>query len=294
MKSSLLGIPRSLACLSIALAGFTLSAAQETYILASKDQPALVGSILTTETITLMEAGKYVLTIEGEKVEGKNDFKGSELVTTECLSPLRFRRIQKKQEEHTRMEVLDQTVEEPGEKGPLLGIPVILEKPSKDGTFTALMEKGEATEEQKKELAEIAKTANSKDDLVIYGEQSRKPGETWEVDVSKLTDFADIRDLQGTMSLKFIEVKEIGGVRCAVLKCTYELRGEGADDEAGIGEMILKGEDLLHRSLEDLVNLDSKTEGRISMSTKEDADEPWEMKSPMNITVRNTISKAAR
>lgn len=290
MKRPLLGFFCSAVLILAAGTAPAHAAEAEGHVLAIKNPAAIVGSKLTTETSSLLKDGKYTFTAEGEKIEGTGTFKSEETVTIECLSPTRFRRVQTKQEESSRMEMLGETVDEPGEASPLLGVPVILEKQEKDGSYTATLEKGEATEEQKKALKEIALEAATGDDLVMYGEQPRKPGDKWDVDVAKLSEFAEGENLRGTMSIEFVEVKEVGGIRCAVLKCPFELSGTLKDEDIEEGKMTFKGETLLHRSLVDHVDLESKTEGRMTLSTKTE-DMPVEMAGPMSINIRSKVAK---
>lgn len=293
MKPSLLGVFCSAALVLAAGSGYVQAAEAEGHVLAKKNPPAVVGSKLTTETVSLMKDGKYIFTAEGEKIEGKGSFKSEEIVAIECLSPTRFRRLQTKLEESTHMEMLGETVDEPGEADPLTGVPVILEKQEKDGSYTATLEKGEATEEQKKALKEVAEEASTEDDFTMYGEQPRKPGEKWEVDVPKLSGFADGENLRGTMTIEFVEVKELSGVRCALLKATFDLSGTLKDEEIGAGKMTLKGETLVHRSLADQVDLESKTTGRMTLATKAEGM-PMEMDSPATISIRSTFTKPER
>jgi hypothetical protein len=293
MKPSLLGIFCS-AVLALAAGTVPAHAAEaEGHVLAKKNPAVVVGSKLTMATSSLLKDGKYTFTSDGEKIEGTGTVKSEEIVTIECLSPTRFRRIQTTKEENTRMEMLGETVDEPGEAGPLLGVPVILEKQEKDGSYTATLEKGEATEEQKKELKEIAVDAAVEDELVMYGEQPRKPGDKWDVDVTKLSDFFDGEDMRGTMAVEFVEAKEFDGARCAVLKCSFELSGTLKGEDIEDGKMTFKGTTLLHRSLADHVDLESKTEGRMTVSTKTE-DMPVEMAGPMTVNIRSKLAKPER
>jgi hypothetical protein len=290
MKSPLLGFFCTAGLMLSLGAVRAQSAEADTHILATKSDTAIVGCKFTTETVSVMEGGTCTFTSEEGEIEGKGTFKNKEAITLECLSPTRFRRVQTTMEGHTHLEILGETVDQPGEVGVMTGVPVILEKQADGSTYTATLEKGEATAEQRKELEQIAKQAASRDDLTMYGEQPRKPGDKWDVDVTKLSDFADGSNLRGKMTVEFVEVKEFAGVRCAVLKNTFDLSGTIKDDGSGEGKMTLKGEELLHRSLVDRVNLDSKSEGRMTISTKAD-DMPMKLDSPMLLTIRGTLVK---
>lgn len=290
MNPSLLGVFCCAAWVFASGMAHTQAAETEAYILAKKDQPAIVGSKLTVETISDFKDSKYVVEVEDEKVEGKGSFKKEEIVVTECLSPSRYRQIQTKDETLHRAEIGDEMMDLPTQPGCLTGAAVILEKNEKDGSFTATLEKGDATQDQKERLVELGKEASRRDDLIMFGEQARKPGDKWDVDVTKLSSFADGKDLRGTMTVEFTEVKEIGGSRCAVLKCIFDITGSIRTGGMEDGKMAMKGEEISQRSLVDLVKLESKCTGKITM-IGETEDGTVQSESLLTITTRCTVAK---
>lgn len=153
---------------------------------------------------------------------------------------------------------------EPEEHDELQGLPVIVE--FKEGKWSGALEEGEATPEQKVAVEELLERLRAEPDLVIYGTEARKPGETWKVEPKELKEFCGARSLEGDFSVQFLEVKEMAGTPCAVLKSVFDLKGRlpAKKGEAQL-KMTVKGEILSHRSLNDLVDLESKLNGTVVM-----------------------------
>lgn len=188
------------------------------------------------------------------------------------------------------MVIMDKEQPGPKKADPLEGLPVIFEE--KDGAWSAVLEKGEPTAEQKALLDDLAKTAGVEEDFAIYGDTPRKPGEKWEVDLAKMPGFSGVTDVKGSFVVEFVEVKEIKGSSCAVLKSTVDITGKR--ETAGEGQELaikMKGEIITHRSLADLLDLESKTSAEMSM----EGDGPGGMKmkiaGPMTVTRTAAIGK---
>ncbi|WP_367870723.1 hypothetical protein [Luteolibacter sp. Populi] len=263
--------------------------AGEGYVLAKKDAPMPIGAKFTEETSFDMKSGKVVLSTEGEEdMEGTMKITGVESITTEALSPTRYRRIQTKNEETSTMAIAGETVEEPAVLGPLTGVPVILEE--KDGKYSATLEAGVPTPEQEKELAEIAGEFAQREDLVTYGEVARKPGDKWKVDPKLLAEFAGAKDLDGSLTVEFVEIKEVGGIRCAVLKSVLDFTGTMADDDLENATMRVQGEYTALRSLVDLMDLETKLEANFTIKGESDGTSIL-TDGPMSARVRNTLTK---
>lgn len=270
--------------------GHARAAEVESHILATKDIVAVPGYKLTTESTTHMKDGKCTFITEGEDAaEGTYNSSSTEIVTLEILSSTRFRRTLTKLEEKSRIEAMAEVVDAPGEAALLIGVPVILEKHD-NGSYTAKLENREATSEENEKLEEIAREAAFRDDFHMYGDQPRKPGDKWEVDATKLSGFANATKLKGSLSVEFVEVKEIAGVRCAVLKNTIDLSYITDDEETGEVSTTLKVHEVLHRSLGELVNLDSKAEGETTIATVNE-DMTTRMTAPILITILTSVVK---
>jgi hypothetical protein len=145
----------------------------------------------------------------------------------------------------------------------LQGLPVIVE--FKDGKWAASLEEGEATAEQKKALEDYLEQLRAEADVATYGKDSRKPGDTWKVDLKSLKQFCGAEGLEGDFSVQFVEVKEVGGTPCAVLKAVFDLKGLSPKkkDEPQL-KMTVKGEAVVHRSLADLVDLEARLDGTVT------------------------------
>lgn len=205
-----------------------------------------------------------LLTMADQELAGSMSRKSETVETAESVSAEKLR--------HKIVSDIDETSviiegqEQPGsEQGnPLVGVPVILEV--KDGKLAASLEEGSPTEEQQVELEKILKRYDSTEDLVMYGGVPRKPGDSWDVDPSELSNFAGGTGLAGTFTVEFMGVEEINGVNCAKLECVFELKGEAISEAEEPGMAIaINGKADVVRSIQDLVDLDVKLIGTVTV-----------------------------
>lgn len=279
IRASLVLLAAILAC--------PVSLAADGHVLARKGSLPAVGKSVTRTMVREMNDAALTLEAGDKKVPGKLSSKEASNEVLEILSPTKARRTLTSKTIESHIVVMEQEQPGPGKADPLQGLPVILEE--KDGKWTATLEQGEATPEQKTALEKLAKDGNEEDDLAIYGEAPRKPGEKWEVDLTKLPSFGGAKDLKGTFAVEFIEVKEIEGVSCAVLKSTVDLSGTTVkEDDEPVLSIKMKGESLVHRSLADLVDLESKMSGTMDMEGK--AGEGMNMKISGPVTMNRTAT----
>jgi hypothetical protein len=182
----------------------------------------------------------------------------------EGLGDGKARRVLMSRTVETRRVIEEMEEPEPEQHDELQGLPVIVE--FKEGKWHAGLEEGEATPEQKTALDELLEQLRAEPDLAIYGKEARKPGETWKVDLKELKEFCGMSALEGEFSVQFLELKEVAGTSCAVLKSVFDLKGvaPAKKGEAPL-KMAAKGEVLSHRSLKDLVDLESKLSGTLLM-----------------------------
>jgi hypothetical protein len=281
-------IRTSLVLLAAILAG-PVAFAAEGHVLARKGGLPLPGKAVTHSMLREMKDADLTLEMGDKKVPGKLTSKEASNEVVEGISPVKARRVLTSKTVEARMVVMEQEQPGPDKADPLQGLPVILEE--KDGKWDAALEEGEATAEQKTALAEVAKNANENDDLAIYGETPRKPGDKWEVDLSKLPSFGGAKDLKGTFVVEFVEVKDVQGTSCAVLKSTVDLSGttvkEG--DEGPTLNIKLKGEATVHRSLADLVDLESKMTGTMGMEGEAGPGMKMAISGPITMTRTATV-----
>ena len=279
-------IRAAIALLAVALA-CPASFAAEGHVLARKSGLPTPGTSVTVSAVREMNEAALTLEVGDKKLPGKVSSKEASNEVLEVLSPVKARRTLTSKTTESRMVVMEHEQPGPEKADPLQGVPVILEE--KDGKWTATLEQGEATPEQKPALEELAKKSNESEDLAIYGEAPRNPGEKWDVDLTKLPNFGGATDLKGTFVVEFLEVKEIQGISCAVLKTTVDLAGTTVKEgEEPVLHIKMKGEVLVNRSLADLIDLDSKMTAALDMEGQ--AGEGMKMKIAGPVTANRTAT----
>ena len=100
--------------------------------------------------------------------------------------------------------------------------------------------------------------------FIIYGDAPRKPGDKWTVDPKTITEFAGMKKMEGSFNVEFVEVKDIAGTPCAVLKISFDLSGVSTEESENPMKMKIKGEVATERSLAELVDLQSKCTATMS------------------------------
>ena len=157
------------------------------------------------------------------------------------------------------------------------------------GTWTATLETGAPTAAQQQALEKVAAEFGG-EGYTLYGDTPRKPGDRWEVDASKLGEFGGLESLAGTFRVEFIEVKEFKGTPCAVLEMKIEISGL-ATRERSIKPMSmkLKGNAVVHRSLEDLVDLEQLLEGEATIEGEPAPGMSMWTKGPMKVTSQASV-----
>jgi hypothetical protein len=222
-----------------------------------------VGKTFTQRSSATMGESELKLKLDFETAKGTIERKEASNEILEGLAEGKARRIlmSKTVEKRTVIQEMEQPAEE--EHDELQGLPVILE--FKDGKWSAELEEGEATPEQKQALEQLVEIQSRESDMATYGKEPRKPGDTWQVDPKGLKEFCGAQGLEGDYKVEFVEVKEIGGTPCAVLKSVFDLKGVSPKkkDEPQL-KMTVKGEAVVHRSLADLVDLEARLDGTVT------------------------------
>jgi hypothetical protein len=246
----------------LSVCGSALAEEGAGHVLAREGLLPAAGKTFTQRTVS--ETGEAVLKykLDFQTAKGTIWRKEAANEVVEGLGEGKARRVlmSKTVEKRTVIQEMEQPEEE--EHHELQGLPVIVE--FKEGKWAAALEEGEATPEQKAELDEYLGTLRAETDVATYGKEPRKPGDSWKVDPKSLKEFCGAQALEGDFSVEFVEVKEIGGTPCAVLKSVFDLKGLSPkeEDEPQL-KMTLKGESVVHRSLADLVDVEAKLSGTI-------------------------------
>ena len=230
------------------------AAEAETYQLAKKGYVPPVGTVLTLENSMTMKDSAMTIEAQGQQIEGKASRTSSRQEISEVISPTKLRVTIKKADSQGTMTVNGQDQETPEEPEALLNHPIILEL--NDGKWTASLESGgEPTARQKARLNDKEKSANQESDLEMYGTTPRKVGDEWKADPSKI-GVGEGTEMKGDYKVKFVEVKEVNGIKCAVLKATYDFKGKMDPSAGKVSSLAMKGEAVSVRSIADLTDLE--------------------------------------
>ncbi|WP_035609859.1 hypothetical protein [Haloferula sp. BvORR071] len=235
------------------------------YVLVKKGLLPAPGTVRTDKLNYEQPESALAVKRDFKTMKGSSTRKTASTEVIEGLAPGKARRTLTSMTNEERTTYNGQEDIKPDKGDPLQGVPVILEY--KDGTWTAELESGTPDSGQQVALKELLDGYKSETDLVIFGETPRKPGEKWVVDASKVERFCGATGLEGPFSVEFLKVADVNGVPCAVLKTTFNISGKpvGTGDEAKSWKLSFKGNSLIHRSLTDLTDFESKIDCNYTM-----------------------------
>ena len=219
----------------------------------------------TIETVAEVKNASVTVDTTGKSAQGTMSSKDSDVMTMEGISETRFRTVQEKVVQEGSIVFGDKVQPKPQEQPLLKGIPVIVEK-KEDGRYSATFERGGPTAEQTTMLGTLATSFAAKDEFALYGDAPRKPGDKWNVDAKLAGGFVGPGDWTGTCKIEFVEVKDVGGIPCAVLKAVFDVKGS-LPPRAGMPptNLTYQGEAITQRSLADLLDLEVKVQARTTM-----------------------------
>lgn len=276
---------------SLAFSGFSASAlhAAESYQLAKKGFVPPVGTVRTQETTVTTKDSAMTIQVPGQEIAGKANRSESHQEIAEVISPAKVRVTIKKSEVAGSMTVNGQDQETPEEPNALLNLPFILEL--KDGKWSASLESGaEPTAKQKDALKKKEFTANQEADVEMYGSTPRKVGDEWKADPSKI-GIGEGAEMKGDYTVKFVEVKEVGGVKCAVLKATFDFKGNPGAGAGGPSSLAMKGEAVSVRSIADMADLEVKMTGSTTVDVSPQEGVQVHIVGPTEMIQKSTLKK---
>ena len=249
------------------------------------------GMIVTKEsTMTMTDAA---LKIKGGAQDIAGTMTQTEIAkeTREVFSADKFRYLLESKTSKGKMKLNGQDKAAPDKTDPMVGVPVILER--KDGKWTASLESGDQpSAAQQASLDKEIVSAERESDFAMYGATPRKPGDKWDVDPSKLMGFADAEKLTGKFRVEFVEVREPHGVRCAVLKSTFDIKGKTkGEGDAPAMDIRLKGESVTQRSIADMIDLDVAIEGTVTVDGSPAPETTMHVEGPTRITEKVSLKK---
>ena len=243
-------------------------ALQAGYILAKKDAMLPVGSEIARETKESLNDATIQISAQGQDIQGTMSSENLQTEKLTILSTTQMRLHTKPTAVTAKIVVNDAEQDTPKEKsGPLDSLNVLLEK--HDGKWVASLENGSSpSDAQKKALEKQAANFNSADEVLLYGDSPRQPGDKWEVDISTLQAFGGFLagTAKGKIELEFVEITSFEGVECAVIKATYSTTGKTSEEDGQASmNATLKATNTTYRSISDLTDLQSTIEGDIEI-----------------------------
>ena len=248
-----------------AISAFAFSASAEdakSYVLAKKDYVPPVGTVLESSEAMNLKEGKMQMNFQGQPMEGLMSITESASEKVEILAADKIRYTLVKRASQQKMVMMGQAMPAEDKAKSIVGKAIVLTK--KEGEWVGALEEGKASAQEELEIKSVADQHNNKykSDHKIYGDAPRKVGDEWEVDGSDLMGFDD---MEGKVKVKFTKVEKLDGVDCAVLDCTFEVKGS-PEDLKGVEEMTVTGKILVHRSIKDLVDVSADFTGTITMT----------------------------
>lgn len=262
---------------------------EKTYVFSSKGHLPKVGSVLEDSQSMSMKGAKMQLNIQGQLMEGAMTMKEQEVEKYEILAADKIRyTLMSKASDH-KMVFMDQPMPIPAEPAPLVEKPVLLTK--KDGSWTGVLEKGEASKTEQEKIEVIAKLLTLDADFKVYGDQPRKIGDEWEVEAS---DVLGDDELAGKVTMKFTKIEMFKGDKCAVFESQMKMSGEVAGMDGA--NLKMEGKLVIHRSLADKVDVSTKMDGTMSIIGKMEPQPgmafDMKVKGPLAITQTIQLTKA--
>jgi len=231
----------------------------KTYVLAKKDYVPPVGSVLETDESMNLKEGKMQMNLQGQPMDGVMSITESATEKVEVLAADKLRYTLIKSANQQKMVMMGQAMPAENKAKAIVGKAIILTR--KDGKWSGALEEGKATAEETLEIKGVVEKNNNRSDFKIYGDAPRKVGDEWEVDGSDLMGFDE---LEGKVKVKFVKVEKLNGTDCAVLDCSFEVKGY--PEEVQGAEMGVSGKVMVHRSLKDMIDVSTKFNGTMAMN----------------------------
>lgn len=272
----------------------TLAIPMDTHMLATQGAAPAPGTTFTTTRIFAYDHLSMKLTAGGKVTEGIATRKDTTVETFEGLGPGKIRRTLASTNSEGETTLNGQKSKPPRKLDALLETPVVL---TRDGAkWTAALEKGDAFENQKHALTTLEQAFNRDPAFAAYGKAPRKPGDKWNASLDAFSpeifgEFADGKNVEGTITLEFIAMKQQQDTPCAQLKAVFDLKG--TPKSAPGGTFTYKGEGQVLRSLRDQVDLAWNYKATVSVTDKgNDAGHPaMQISGPVTISGTTTVKR---
>jgi len=239
----------------------------DTHVLATEGAAPALGTTFTTTRVFNSNALAMKITAGGKVTEGVIHRKEITAENFDGLGPGKVRRTLTSTNTLGEILLNGQISKPPRKLDSLLETPVILTRDGKK--WTAALEKGDAFDNQKRDLEKLEHTFSSDPAFAAYGKAPRKPGDKWNANLAAFSpeifgEFADVKNVEGTFTIEFLGMQQKDGSPCAQLKAVFDLKGSPKGTTTGT--YTFKGEGEILRSLRDQVDLAWKYTAAVNVS----------------------------
>lgn len=229
------------------------------YLLYSEEQQLPIGTTLTlADTLTMKDVALEMVSPDEKGVGTMSSIeRKAEVRTIDSKTQVTAMIIRDELEGSFIIE--GRKIPQPDKKNPLHGKTLVFKKVDK--SWTADLKEGSADEKTQKAIDARLKQWNDPSQAAMFGLERRKVGDTWNVDPSKLSLFADNKGEKptGDFKMTFDSIRKHDGHECAVLIGDMDVTGRMDD-----GQMVsLKGKSTVFISLEYLISLSHVLEAQM-------------------------------
>jgi hypothetical protein len=229
---------------------------------------APAGTVVTRQFATEMPAATMAKKGGGPEL-ARISQGGTETQVCTIVGPDRLRVVITSSGGHFSMQKLPggEPMEEKLPADPLTDLAVAFERKDGGRWVPGLEGDGKFSGEQQAMVGKLNVAENLESGEALYGLAARSAGDHWTVDLSRITEYAGLLHPKGTLTAELVKLTEVSGAPCAEIRFVYDL--EGGDGASPEGTESVKGEAIVHRSLQDLLDLDERHDGVTRMTDGE-------------------------
>ena len=266
------------------------AAADDKVVLTGKLPPA---GLVAVETGTNeMKDMPMTIAMQGQDLSGTMTQKAVTTETTTYQGPDKFTKELNSSVIEGSVTMNGQANPTPNPPNPLEKVPVTFER--KDGKWVPSLANGDKlTDLQSKALTSGGADKPFEADAAMYGTDPHKVGDKWDVDATKMPTFGSLSKVTGTMKCELVEVKEVQGMKAAVIKLSFDI--SGAPDTGAEGGPEIKihmtGEGTTTRSLDYAIDLESTLKAQMDMKGTVAPGVEMKVSGPMTMSRSITVKK---
>ena len=254
------------ALISLPSSAQELAGAKE-YVLASEDPPMPIGATHQVTDNSNMTNCKLKMTVGEQDLGGEMSKNSKEVQIFEYLAGDKIKVTYLKNRAFEKSTIMGQAKAEE-EVSAIEGRVVLLQKAGKKWVGKLQGDPVEPVDHENvdEEIKSLVRSLNNStaESVEIYGAGPRKVGDTWEVDPKNVPGMDEFKIVKGAMAMTFVEVKELNGEPCAILKATFTINGLPTDEKMAGMDARVSGEMRIARSLKYF--MDCKVEGDMKMA----------------------------